>query len=480
MLTSKSIKSLIFTLVLLLVNYSGFAQGKKKYNVLFIAVDDLNDWIGPLDGYKGVKTPNIDKLAKQGMNFTRAYCPAPVCNPSRAALLTGVRPSTSGVYQNWEPWRRALPTAITIPQYFMQNGYKVVGISKIFHDSYNDSASWNKYYPQQRQLTPGNQPMNGFGNFDWGPLQAKDEDMADYKHVQWGIDFLQEEHEKPFFLAVGIKRPHLSWWVPQKYFDMYRLSEIVVPKVTANDLDDIPPIGVGMAKRIPEGQVNAATQNMEDHKFIIANDKWKQAVQGYLAAISFADAMLGRLLDAFEKSRYKQNTIIVFFGDHGWHLGEKEHWRKFALWEEATRVPLILVAPGITKPNSVCERTVNLMDIYPTLIGLCNLPKKGELEAVDIMPLLKNPKLPWDHPSITTFGKDNHAIRTERWRYIQYSDKTEELYDHNIDPYEWKNLASDPKYADTKKKLAARLPKINAKPLLGERRQNLRDSVIRE
>ena len=191
MLSIKNLlSSLTVVLILFFFSFHAIAQEKKKYNVLFIAVDDLNDWIGPLDGYKGVKTPNIDKLAKQGMNFTRAYCPAPICNPSRAALLTGVRPSTSGVYQNWEPWRRALPNAVTLPQYFMANGYEVVGVSKIFHDAYNDSASWQIYYPQLRQLTPEKTPVNGFGNFDWGPLQVKDEDMADYKHVQHGIDFL--------------------------------------------------------------------------------------------------------------------------------------------------------------------------------------------------------------------------------------------------------------------------------------------------
>jgi arylsulfatase A-like enzyme len=466
MLTNKNlISSLIAILILFFSSFNADAQEKKKYNVLFIAVDDLNDWVGPLDGYKGAKTPHIDKLAKQGMNFTRAYCAAPICNPSRTALLTGVRPSTSGVYQNWHPWRRVLPNAVTLPQYFMANGYEVVGISKIFHDSFNDSASWNKYYPQQRQITPEKQPMNGYGNFDWGPLQVKDEEMADYKHVQWGIDFLNEQHDKPFFLAVGIKRPHLPWWVPQKYFDMYPISTIVTPKVIAGDLNDVPPIGVTIAKGIPEGARNEATQNMEDHKFIVEHNKWREAIQGYLASITFADAMFGRLLVALEKSPYKQNTIIVFFGDHGWHLGEKEHWRKFALWEEATRVPFIIVVPGIAKPNSVCERTVNLMDIYPTLISLCNLPPKEGLEALDITPLLKNPKLPWDHPSITTYGFENHAVRTERWRYIQYSDKTEELYDHDADPYEWKNLASDPKFAETKKKLAAWLPKINTRAL---------------
>ena len=458
-----------FELIILSFSHDLGAQQNKKYNVLFVAIDDLNDWIGPLDGYKGVKTPNIDKLAQKGMNFTRAYCPAPVCNPSRTALLTGVRPSTSGVYQNWHPWRQALPNNVTLPQYFKQNGYEVVGISKIFHDAYNDSASWNKYYPQQRQLTPAKPPVNGFANFDWTPLQVKDEEMADYKHVQWGIDFLNEKHEQPFFLAVGIKRPHLSWWVPQKYFDMYPLSTIVLPKVIANDLDDVPPAGVTMAKRITDVQLIDST-NTEDHKFIVEHDQWKQAVQGYLASITFADAMFGRLLDALDKSAYKETTIIVLFGDHGWHLGEKEHWRKFALWEEATRVPFIIVAPNIAKPNSVCERTVNLMDIYPTLISLCGLPPKDSLEATDIKPLLKNPKLVWDHPSITTYGFGNHTVRTERWRYIQYNDKTEELYDHDADPYEWKNLASDPKYTETKKKLADRLPKVNNPALTGERR----------
>lgn len=481
MLSNKNLwSSLAVILILFFSSFHVVAQEKKRYNVLFIAVDDLNDWIGPLDGYKGVKTPNIDKLAKQGMNFTRAYCAAPICNPSRTALLTGVRPSTSGVYQNWEPWRRALPNAVTLPQYFIANGYEVVGVSKIFHDSYNDSASWQKYYPQLRQLTPEKTPVNGFGNFDWGPLQAKDEDMADYKHVQRGIDFLQETHDKPFFLAIGIKRPHLSWWVPQKYFDLYPLSTIITPKVIVGDLDDVPAKGLSIAHAIPMEELNAATRNMWDHKFIIENDKWTQAVQGYLACISFADAMVGRLLDALEQSTYKKNTIIVFFGDHGWHLGEKEHWRKFALWEEATRVPFIIVAPGIAKPNSVCERTVNLMDIYPTLLSLCDLPSKEGLEAVDILPLLRNPKLPWDHPAITTYGKGNHAVRTERWRYIEYNDKTKELYDHDADPYEWKNLASDPKYANTIKKLASWLPKINAEPLIADSVMMRRRMQIRQ
>ncbi len=202
----------------------------------------------------------------------------------------------------------------------------------------------------------------------------------------------------------------------------------------------------------------------------VENNLWENAVQGYIASITFADAQIGRLLDALDNSKYKQNTIIVLFGDHGWNLGEKEHWRKFALWEETTHVPFIISAPGMVKPNSVCDRTVNLMDIYPTLIEMCSFPVKKGMEAVSIFPLLKNPKLEWNHPSVSTWGRNNHSVRTERWRYIRYSDGGEELYDHNIDPHEWKNLASDPKLADIKKQLAAWMPRVNAENAPSENR----------
>jgi len=440
---------------LIMQNSFILAQLKSKYNVLFIAVDDLNDWVGPFGGYPGVITPNIDRLAKKGMIFNKAYCSAPVCNPSRTSLLTGVRPSTSGVYDNSQPWRNILPDAITLPQFFKANGYKVMGAGKIFHGAYEDSASWQVHYPAPESPKPPKTPVNGGANFDWSPIDVTDEEMGDYKTVQRGIDYLEQSHDKPFFLAIGLARPHLPWYVPQKYFDMYPLSKIVLPVVITNDLDDVPQIGKTMAIGNPAG-------GKSDHQFILEKDQWKKAIQGYLASISFADAQIGRLLDALEKSDYTKNTIIVFFGDHGWHLGEKEHWRKFTLWEESARVPFIIVAPGNTKPNSICERTVNLMDIYPTLIDLCGLPQKPGLEAMDIAPLLKNPKIVWNHPSITTFGRNNHTVRTARWRYIIYQDGGEELYDHNADPQEWKNLANDPKYADRKKELAKWLPKVNA------------------
>ena len=430
------------------------AQQKKQYNVLFIAVDDLNDWVAAYGKHAGVKTPNIDRLARQGMLFTRAYCSAPSCNPSRASMLTGVRPSTSGVYFNDQPWRPVMPDAVTLPQYFTQNGYDVMGTGKIFHEVYNDKASWPVYYPVPPSLKPANAKEKGTDvkgtRFEWGPLNASDSLMADFKIAERGIDYLQQDHTKPFFLAVGIIKPHLSWYVPQKYFDMYPLAEVKRPLVMPNDLDDVPPAGVKMAKR--EG----------DHKYVTKNNLWENAVQGYEASISFADAQIGRLLDALDKSKYKSNTIVVLFGDHGWNLGEKEHWRKFALWEETTHVPFIISAPGMIKPNSVCDRTVNLMDIYPTLIDMCSFPARKGIEAVSIYPLLKNPKLQWNHPSVSTWGQNNHSVRTERWRYIRYSDGGEELYDHNIDPHEWKNLASDPKFSDIKNQLAVWMPKVNA------------------
>jgi arylsulfatase A-like enzyme len=423
----------------------------KKYNVLFVAVDDMNDWIGPFDGYPGIKTPNIDKLAQKGVIFKKAYCSAPACNPSRASLLTGVRPSTSGVYHNNQPWRPVLKDAVTIPQYFTANGYEVKGAGKIFHNAFNDKASWPSYFDVPASPEPPKAPVNGFAHFDWSPVNVQDEDMGDYKVVNEGIGFLKDKHEKPFFLAVGFTRPHLPWYVPEKYFDQYPLSSIKLPKTIENDLNDVPDAGVKIAK--PKG----------DHKFITEHKQWEKAVQGYLASITFADGQIGRLLDALEKSEYAKNTVIVFFGDHGWHLGEKEHWRKFALWEEASRVPFIVYAPGLSKANGVSERTVNLMDIYPTLTELCKLPAKKGVEGNSIVPLLKNPTAAWSHPSITTHGLGNHAVRSEKYRYIRYNDGSEELYDHDADPQGFKNLAKDAKYSSVKSELAKSLPAVNAK-----------------
>jgi arylsulfatase A-like enzyme len=430
------------------------AEEQKSPNVLFIAVDDLNDWISCLGGHPDCKTPNIDRLAARGVLFANAHCAAPACNPSRAALMTGIRPSTSGVYHNSQPWRPVMRDVVTLPQHLMKHGYTANSGGKIYHGSFEDRASWNERIEKRGDPKPSDQvlqdPHSRAGGIVWGRLDANDEDMGDYAVVSWAIEELQKKHDKPLFLACGLARPHMPWQVPQKYYDMYPLEKVTLPQVREDDLSDVPAAGIKMAK--PQG----------DHATILQTDNWRHAVQGYLAAISFADAQIGRLLDALDAGPERDNTIVVFWGDHGWHLGEKQHWRKFALWEEATRSPLIVVAPGVTKAGGVCRRPVDFMNIYPTLADLCGAPIPEHVEGVSMRPLLENPNAEWRRAALTTHGRGNHAVRTEQWRYIRYADGSEELYDHGQDPMEWTNLADDPRHAEIKKELAAHLPKTDA------------------
>ncbi|MBD3267111.1 sulfatase-like hydrolase/transferase [bacterium] len=433
---------------------SGAAQQAKKPNVLFIAIDDLNDWIGCLGGHPDTKTPNIDRLAERGVLFTHCYCSAPACNPSRASLLTGVRPSTSGVYHNNQPWRPAMPDAVTLPHHFKKNGYKVHGRGKIFHGGHSqDKQGWHEYLNKGGDPKPDNRPVNGIkgtAHFDWGPIEdAADEDMDDTKVANWAADFLSQEHDKPFFLACGLFRPHLPWYNPKKYHDMFPPDAVALPHVNENDLEDVPKEGVRMAR--PQ----------KDHKNVTETNNWRKAVSGYLASIAFTDANVGRILDALDRSGYADNTIIVLWGDHGWHLGEKLHWRKFALWEEATRMPLIISVPNSRHKGVKCQRTVTLLDLYPTLSDLCGLKARDAWEGNSLAPLLKEPKRKWNYPALTTHGRNNHTIRTERWRYIHYQDGTQELYDHKNDPLEWKNLAGDAQYADVIAEHKKWLPKVN-------------------
>ncbi len=429
------------------------AEPPKKPNVLFIAVDDLNHWVGYLGRNAQTATPNIDRLAKRGVRFTHAYCAAPVCNPSRAALMSGLRPSTSGVYENNNDWRTAISKDLPLTTTFRKAGYSVKGSGKIYHGAYERRAEWDDYLED-----PGRDPQptgdTGVGGIKFAPLDCKDEDLREWKIVQYGIDELAKPHDNPFFLAVGLHKPHMPWNVPRKYYDQHPLDKIQLPPHQADDLKDVPPSGVRMAK--PEG----------DHKQILESGRWKEAVQGYLAAISYCDAMIGRLLDAFDRSPERDNTIIVFWGDHGWHLGEKSHWRKFALWEEATRAPLIWVAPGVTKPDSVCDRTVDFMSIYPTLTDLAGIPTPSYVEGKSTRSLLVDPTSAWEQPALTTYKFRNHAVRSAGFRYIRYENGDEELYDEAADPYEWTNLAKDPKHHATKAELGRSLPKSD-KPDIG-------------
>ncbi len=429
----------------------------KHYNVLFIAIDDLNDWVGCLGGHPDAKTPNLDRLAKKGLLFTSAHCSAPVCNPSRASLMTGILPSTSGVYSNSDPWRKFLPEAVTLPQHFMANGYKAIGRGKIYHGRWPDTnpGAWDEYIPKGSDPPPlKSHPRYGnpVSNIEWGPVDGTDEDMDDYKVATWTAEQLHKKHDKPFFLACGLFKPHLKWCAPLKYFDMFPPETVTLPNIDENDLDDIPPIGVQMAKP-------------QTHATITAANAWRDGVAAYLACGAFVDSQVGRVLDALESGPYHDNTIIVLWSDHGWHLGEKLHWKKFALWEEATHNLLMFTVPGMTRPGSQCDIPVNLLDIYPTLIDLCRLRPNDKIQGKSLIPLLRDPKADWDRPALTTHGRNNHSLRTRRWRYIRYSDGGEELYDHDNDELEWKNLLwganPDPEHRRVADELAKWLPKIN-------------------
>lgn len=432
------------------------AQEKRPPNVLFIAVDDLNHWVGHLGRNKQSKTPNIDRLAARGVTFAHAYCAAPACNPSRAAIMSGLRPSTTGVYHNSQDWRPVISEDRCLTTAFRKAGYAVLGAGKIYHEAFARPAEWDDYL-KKGGGNPAPIGSRGVGGIQFAPLDCRDEDLGDWNIVDYGVEQLGKQHTRPFFLAVGIHKPHMPWNVPRKYYDMHPLSELELPPHRDDDLTDVPPAGVKMAA--PQG----------DHLKILESGRWKAAVQGYLAAISYSDALIGRLLDAFDKSSHSQNTIIVLWGDHGWHLGEKAHWRKFALWEEATRAPLIWVAPGITKAGGVSQRTVDFMSIFPTLTDLAGIPTPAHVEGKSLRPLLENPAAEWKQPALTTHGRDNHAVRTEGWRYIRYADGSEELYDEINDPYEWTNLAARPEFAARIKELSAALPTTNTADAEGKR-----------
>jgi len=429
-----------------------------KQNILFIAIDDMNDWIGCLHGHPNTITPNLDRLATRGINFTSAHCAAPLCNPARAALMTGRRPASTGVYTNGQPYpgSKVLSGVVTMNQHFKNSGYLTFGCGKIYHGTmgaFADNKGWHDYgRTRDEAVLSGPKPLAGaaaLAQFDWGPTKTGDEAMLDYHTADWISKHLQSKHDQPMFLACGFAKPHLPWYVPQKYFDMHPLDKVELPIVKEDDLDDVPATGRKFAK--PQG----------DHARVTKAGAWKKGVQAYLAAITFSDAMVGRVLRALETGPNAGNTTVVLWSDHGWHLGEKLHWRKFTLWERATRNILMFAAPGVTKPGAVCDRTVSMMDIYPTLMDLAGLKAPGIQEGESLMTWLKNPKAPKATPAVTTYMFGNHAVRTDRWRYIHYHDGGEELYDRAKDPNEWTNLAAKPEMAAVKKDLAQWLPKHN-------------------
>jgi arylsulfatase A-like enzyme len=451
------------------LNRSAQADEVRPPNILFISVDDLNDWIGCLGGHPQAKTPNIDRLAASGQLFTNAHCTAPACNPSRTAIMTGRSPHKSGLYANGQNMREVLPNAELLPKYFSRHGYWSAGSGKILH-YFIDAPSWNEYYPPKetedpfpRTLYPEKRPVNlprggpwQYVETDWAALDATDEEFGgDWLVSKWIGEKLTQKHDRPFFLACGIYRPHEPWFIPKKYFEQFPLEDIHLPPgYKQDDLDDLPPTG---QKRGPNRYF----------AHIRKQGQWKQGIQGYLASIAFADAMVGRVLDALEKGPNRDNTIVVLWSDHGWHLGEKQHWQKYTAWRVCTRVPLIVRVPqgtsGLTqgtRAGSICQKPVNLLSLFPTLTQLAGLPDKSDNDGPSLVPLLENPNDDWPHASITYLhDPGSYGLSTEHWRMVHYANGDEELYDSRADRYEWTNLADKPQHAAKLAELRSLAPK---------------------
>lgn len=444
-----------------------------KPNVLFIAIDDLNDWVGFLDGHPQAKTPNMDRLAKRGVVFSNAHCQAPICNPSRVSLLTGTLPSTTGIYLlGPTDFRKACPLlkdakeTPTLPEHFAANDYRTIGGGKIYHastsrDTFQEYGprGGNGAFPKQKLSYPASVKL-----WDWGRFPARDEDQGDYEVATWAVKELAEPREEPFFMAVGFFRPHVPLYASDEWWDFVGAeAEIQLPKVLISDNDDI----VDFARQLTWSGLAPR------HDWMIEHDQWKPAVHAYLACVSFVDHQVGRVLDALDASPHAENTIVVLWSDHGWALGEKQRWAKRGLWESETRVPLIIAGPNV-EGDRVCQQPVGLIDIYPTLADLCGLEKPSHLEGRSLMPQLKNVDTERP-PVITTFFENNHAVRSARWRYIRYSTDDEELYDHDSDPHEWHNVASKSEYAAVIKELSQHLPKVNVKTAPGSSGLGSRD-----
>ncbi|GAB5561547.1 MAG: hypothetical protein SynsKO_31940 [Synoicihabitans sp.] len=441
---------------------SSSGEPTDKPNVLFIAIDDLNDFVGCMNGSVSAPTPHIDRLAAQGTLFTNAHCQAPICGPSRASIMTGLYPSTTGNYVHVNDDKIKAGSAVAaqsifMPDYFEQHGYKTMGVGKIYHnedraktfDEYGGGFEWFGPRPAERiNYDPSKLPHKiGGTSTDWGVFPEHDWQMPDYKCAAWATEKLNQTHEKPFFLGVGFLRPHVPWYVPQKWFDKIQMDASMIPPFKADDLNDVPELGQRVAD-VPQ---------MPTTEELIADDGWLDVMHAYLASIAFVDAQIGKVLDALEDSAYADNTVVVLWSDHGYHLGEKNRFAKMSLWERDSRVVLAFKAPGMAG-NQVSPASVQLMDIYPTLLELCGLPEYELAEGNSLVPLMHNPDRPWDHRALVFYGEGNIAVRDERYRLIQYEDGSLELYDMSEDPNEWHNLAHDSSHQKIVESLQQSIP----------------------
>jgi arylsulfatase A-like enzyme len=439
-------------------------------NVLFIAVDDLNNWLGCMNGHPNTKTPNFDKLASQGVLFTNAHCQAPLCGPSRASLMTGLRPSTTGIYGMIDDNKIKSDNLITkdivfLPEYFKNHGYHTMGIGKLFHhhapeNLFDESGGRSPGFgplPKERFVWDGygtsDRERYGRTSTDWGAYPEADSLMPDHQSVDWAIERLNRNYENPFFLAVGFLRPHVPLYVPQKWFDLHPADRLEMPPYKSDDLNDVPPVAL-LINDLPM---------MPSTEWAIKSNEWANIIQAYLACVSFVDYELGRLLDALGKSSYAENTVIVLWSDHGYRLGEKGTFAKHALWEPASRAPLIFAAPDLPE-GKVIDSPAEMLSIYPTLLDLCGLPAYSRNEGLNLVPQMRGTGTETEERvAITTFGMNNHGLRTSGYRYIRYEDGGEELYDHKIDPNEWTNIAGEVQNAEVKEEMKKYLPPVNAK-----------------
>lgn len=484
----------ILLLSLMLLAVPGFAA---KPNVLFIAVDDLNDWIGCLGGHPQALTPNMDRLAKRGVLFTNAHCAAPACNPSRAAVFSGLMPARTGVWSNNSARiEKAAPKAKLLTHAFREAGYQTLGTGKMLHGTggvlfeeyFGVNQRWSPFPKNSVPYTQAELPSKGTENprhvlkdsrgrtvvlpinrmpsdrkpnsvagesFDWGGFDVPDSDFGDTKITTWAIDKLNDGlgPKKPFFLGVGYYRPHIPLFAPQKYFERFKLTPGKLPPVRKDDLQDLGPAGRKWA-------VEAVTAG--SHATVLKHKQWRAAVEAYLACTTYVDHEIGRLLNALDQSGAAANTWIVLWSDHGWHLGEKEHWGKWTGWERSTRVPLMIVPPKrlakqFAPGGEHCAQPVGLIDLFPTLAEACNVPAPKHLDGQSLLPLLRDPAKATGRVLTTTFDQGNVSHRTTRWRYLRYANGEEELYDLRNDPNEWTNLAADPRLAEIKSRLAKRL-----------------------
>lgn len=435
-----------------------------KMNVLFIAIDDLCNYPTIMRNYPGVKTPAFEAFAKTSLQFTRAYSPGTMCNPSRSAILSGVAPYRSGLYANGQQWQHSplLSSVKTLPQAFRDSGYHTAGCGKLYHSQptvaqwkaqWDDDEGGEGKFAPRPESSPIPDSVGGPGNFTYGAIDESE--VSDFQLMKFTKKRLAARYDRPFFVAHGIRYPHNPWTVPQRFIDLYPEGSFSFPPpgYKADDGDDLPEVGKQYAAKGP------------DHKALADSGHWQPTVRHYLACISASDELFGSLIASLDASPHKDNTIVVVWADHGFHMGEKNHYAKYALWEQTTNVMLMVRVPGMTTGGTTCDRTVTLQDLYPTLVELCGLDAPGhELDGHSLLPLLKDSTQAWSHLALTTHMQDDHALRDETHRYIRYHDGSEELYDHRNDPNEWTNLIGSEGADQVVSKLSTALPTLSVAP----------------